>query len=98
MSVRPPAGSRARRAVTWVNRKRVRHTRRGKFVTFRLRARGGAAVDWAVTSGAARSRSSVAGTGRRPPGVPGWPVRAAGAPEPPPGPGRWRLGAAGAGR
>jgi hypothetical protein len=58
VSVRVPVGVPARRALTWVNRKRVRHTRRGKFVTFRLPARGGAAVDWAVTRKKARGGPS----------------------------------------
>jgi hypothetical protein len=51
VSVRVPKGVPARRAVTWVNRHRVRHTRRGGMVAFRLPARGGAPVDWAVTAG-----------------------------------------------
>src|SRR3954452_4603587 len=50
VSVRPPRGVRVRRAVTWVGGTRVRHTRRGGLITFRLRGRAGAAVDWAVVS------------------------------------------------
>jgi hypothetical protein len=58
VSVRVPSAVGVRRAVTWVGRKRVRHTRRGKLVTFRLPARGGAAVDWAVTRKKARGGAS----------------------------------------
>jgi hypothetical protein len=55
VSVRLPAGVPVRRAVTWVNRKRVSHTRRGGLVTFRLPAsRAGAPVDWAVTRAKAK--------------------------------------------
>jgi hypothetical protein len=49
ISVRRPAGVPRRRAVTWVDGRRVRHSSRGRFVTFRLAARAGRAVDWAVT-------------------------------------------------
>jgi hypothetical protein len=49
MSVRPPTGVPARLAATWVDGRRVRHSRRGRLVTFRLRGRAGRAVDWAVT-------------------------------------------------
>jgi hypothetical protein len=51
MSVRRPAGVPARLVVTWVEGRRVRHRNRGRMVTFRLRARAGVAVDWAVTRG-----------------------------------------------
>jgi hypothetical protein len=56
VSVRVPAGVRPRAALTWANGRRVRHTRRGGLVTFRLRARAGSPVDWAVTKGPARRR------------------------------------------
>ena len=49
MSVRVPAGVPARLAVTWAGGHRVRHSRRGRLVTFRVRARAGLPVDWAVT-------------------------------------------------
>jgi hypothetical protein len=49
ISVRRPPGVPARRAVTWVDGRRVRHSARGRFVTFRLVGRAGRAVDWAVT-------------------------------------------------
>jgi hypothetical protein len=52
VTVRVPRGLRARSVVTWVGGRRVGHTRRGRFVTFRLRPRAGAAVDWAVTRAA----------------------------------------------
>jgi hypothetical protein len=57
VSVRVPPGVRPRAAVTWANGRRVRHTRRGGLVTFRLPAsRGGAAVDWAVTKAQPKPR------------------------------------------
>jgi hypothetical protein len=52
VSVRLPAGVRARSALTWVGSRRVGHTIRHGLVTFRLRGRAGAAVDWAVTKAA----------------------------------------------
>jgi hypothetical protein len=56
VSVRVPAGVPARRALTWVDGKKVRHTRAGGLVSFRLPARAGVAADWAVTKAAARRR------------------------------------------
>jgi hypothetical protein len=50
VTVRLPRGVRPRSAVTWVAGRKVRHTRRGGLVSFRLAPRrAGAAVDWAVT-------------------------------------------------
>src|SRR5439155_26460584 len=47
MSVQVPARVPARLAVTWAGGHRVRHSRRGRLVTFRVRARAGLPVDWA---------------------------------------------------
>jgi hypothetical protein len=53
LTVEVPRGVPPRAAVTWVGRRRVRHARHGRFVTFRLpRGRSGGAVDWAVTKAA----------------------------------------------
>jgi hypothetical protein len=53
LTVRLPRGVRARRVVTWVGTRRVRHHVHHGFVTFRLpRGRGSGAVDWAVTKAA----------------------------------------------
>src|SRR3954468_17209212 len=49
MSVRRPAGVPARLAGACVAARGVRLTSHGRFVTSRLRAKGGGAVDWSLT-------------------------------------------------
>jgi hypothetical protein len=76
MSVRPPRGVPARRAVTWVDGRKVRHGVRAGLLTFALRARAGARVDWAVTRAPAAARRKPApprphGGGRRAPAFTG---------------------------
>jgi hypothetical protein len=49
LDVRLPAGARPASIVTWANGRRVRHTRAGRVVRFRIPGRAGARSDWAIT-------------------------------------------------